>query len=145
MAGYDMVFQVDVAADRDTVRDALTTEKGINGWWTDKAKVPTGVGGTLEATFPGMPQPFDLELVAADNGRVEWLSRSFPPPWAGTRVIWEFRDNPEQPGTRVVMRHVDWAPDSPMLGIVTVGWGQIFANLKGYVESGKPQPFFVNP
>jgi hypothetical protein len=39
---------------------------------------------------------------------------------------------------------VDWTPDNPMIGMVTVGWGQILANLKGYVETGTPQPFFTN-
>jgi uncharacterized protein YndB with AHSA1/START domain len=145
VAGYEMVFQLDVAADRRTVHDALTTEAGINGWWTDRAVVPTTVGSTLEVTFPGMPMPFDLELVASDADRVEWLSKAFPPPWAGTRMVWRLEDNPEaHGGTRIHMRHVDWTPDNPMLGIVTVGWGQIFANLKAYVESGKPQPFFTN-
>ena len=64
---------------------------------------------------------------------------------AGYDMIFQLDVAPEGPGTRVVMRHVDWTPDNPILGIVTVGWGQIFANLKGYVETGKPQPFFVNP
>lgn len=144
MAGYEMIFQLDAAADRQTVLDALTTERGIKGWWTDSATVPQQVGGTLEMTFPGMPMPFDFTLTKANHERVEWVSKSFPPPWAGTRVLWRLEDNPEGPGTRIHMRHVDWAPGNPMLGIVTVGWGQIFANLKGYIETGKPQPFFVN-
>ena len=144
MAGYEMIFQVDATADRDAVVEALTTEAGINGWWTNRAAVPSRVGEVLELTFPGMPLPFDLELTASSADRVEWKGRSFPPPWAGTRVIWSLADNPEGPGTRIVMRHTDWKPDDPILGVVTVGWGQILGHLKGYVESGNPQPFFVN-
>ncbi|HXA29090.1 MAG TPA: SRPBCC domain-containing protein [Candidatus Angelobacter sp.] len=144
MAGFEMVFMVDVNADRAKVRDALTTEQGINGWWTDRASVPSAVGSTLEFTFPGMPRPFDFTLAESSADRVEWVSKGFPPPWAGTRVVWTLEDNPEGPGTRIHMRHVDWTPDNPILGMVTVGWGQMFANLKGYVETGRPQPFFVN-
>jgi uncharacterized protein YndB with AHSA1/START domain len=139
-----MVFQVDAdAKPRDAVK-ALTTKDGITGWWTDLAKVPTKIGGTLELTFPGMPMPFDLELVDRSDERVEWLSKSFPPPWAGTRMVWEISENPDGSGTRLVMQHTGWTDDNPMIGIVTVGWGQIFANLKRYLETGSPDPFFNN-
>jgi uncharacterized protein YndB with AHSA1/START domain len=141
---YTMIFQVDADAKRPDAVKALTTKAGINGWWTDTAKVPSRVGGTLELTFPGMPMPFDFELVDRGDDRVEWLSKSFPPPWAGTRMTWELSDNPEGPGTRIVLRHSGWTEDNPMVGIVTVGWGQMFANLRRYVESGTPDPFFRN-
>ena len=141
---HTMIFQVDVDAKRSAAVDALTTEDGIKGWWTDQAKVPTKIGSTLEMTFPGMPMPFDLELVESNDDRVEWLSKSFPPPWAGTRMTWELTDNPDADGTRIVLRHSGWTEGNPMVGMVTVGWGQIFANLKSYVETGKPDPFFRN-
>jgi hypothetical protein len=89
-----------------------------------------------------MPRPFDFELAESDRDRIAWVSKGFPPPWAGTRVVWMLGDNPEGPGTRIDMRHSGWEPDNPMLGIVTVGWGQILGHLKGYLESGTPQPFF---
>lgn len=102
------------------------------------------MGETLEFTFPGMPRPFDMELVERSDTRVVWRSRSFPPPWAGTRVTWQLGDNPEGPGTRVDMRHGGWEADSEVIGIVTVGWGQILGNFKRYLESRGPQPFFRN-
>jgi uncharacterized protein YndB with AHSA1/START domain len=141
---HSMVFQVDVAAKRSAAVKALTTKSGINGWWTDVAKVPFTIGGTIELTFPGMPRAFDFELVDRSDDRVEWLSKSFPPPWAGTRMTWRISDNPDGPGTRIVLRHDGWTDDNPAIGIVTVGWGQMFANLKRYVESGTPDPFFHN-
>ena len=42
------------------------------------------------------------------------------------------------------MRHTGWEQDDPMIGIVTVGWGQILGRLKGYLETRVPQPFFTN-
>jgi uncharacterized protein YndB with AHSA1/START domain len=144
MGDHQMIFRIDVDAPRDRALEALTTESGINGWWTDRATVPSNVGATLELTFPGMPQPFDLELTGRSDTRVAWRSRSFPPPWAGTEVVWELADNPEGPGTRIDMRHTGWQPGNPIIGIVTVGWGQILGHLKGYLESGTPQPFFKN-
>jgi len=144
MGDYEMIFRVDVDAPRDAALAALTTESGIKGWWTDRASVPDTVGAILEFSFPDMPQPFDMELVERSDSRVGWRSRSFPPPWAGTLVAWELADNPEGPGTRIDMRHGGWDRDNPMIGIVTVGWGQMLGHLKGFLESGRPQPFFTN-
>jgi uncharacterized protein YndB with AHSA1/START domain len=141
---YDMIFQVDVNAPRADALAALTTEAGINGWWTDRAKVPSSIGDTLDFSFPGMPQPFDMELMERDDAHVVWRSKTFPPPWAGTRVVWSLSDNPEGAGTRIDMRHTGWEEGSPMIGIVTVGWGQILGHLKGYLETREPQPFFTN-
>ncbi len=144
MGDYEMVFQVDVEADREGALAALTTEAGINGWWTDRARVSNRAGDTLEFSFPGMPKPFGMELVHTGPDGVAWQSTGFPPPWAGTRVVWRLSDNPDGPGTRIDMRHGGWEPDNPAIGLVTVGWGQILGHLKRYLATGTPDPFFRN-
>ncbi|MGI8824289.1 MAG: hypothetical protein ACR2JC_01335 [Chloroflexota bacterium] len=60
----DIVMQVDSAANRENVRNALTTLPGITGWWTDQAEVPVGTGGVLKPAFAEAPLPFDLEVRA---------------------------------------------------------------------------------
>lgn len=144
MSSHEMIFQLDVSAPRAKVVEAITTQQGINGWWTDTAKVPAAVGSTMEFTFPGMPQAFDMRLAGKDDDHVEWEAGSFPPPWAGTRVIWELSDRLGEPGTSIVMRHAGWNLPNPAVGAVTVGWGQIFAKLRDYLETGEPSPFFIN-
>jgi hypothetical protein len=139
-----MRYQLDVGADPGTVRHALTTETGINGWWTDRADVPEAAGESLELTFPDVPQPFDLELVESSPERVVWRAGSFPPWWQGTTVRWEIADNPDGDGSRVVMTHAGFDPDNPTVGIVTMGWGEILPRLRAFAESGDPQPYFTN-
>jgi uncharacterized protein YndB with AHSA1/START domain len=143
MAAHDIVFQMDLDADRDRVVSALTTEAGINGWWTDRALVPASVGGVLELTFPGVPLPFRLELMERGDRRIAWATRDFPPPWAGTSVDWELTDR-DGPGTRIDFSHRNWDRANPTIGTVTFGWGQILVRLKAYAETGQAQPFFVN-
>ena len=144
MGDHFMRYQLDVGADRETVHRALTTEAGVNGWWTDRAVVPGTVGDRLELTFPDVPQPFELELASSSEDRVEWRAGSFPPWWQGTAVRWELGDNPDGDGTRVVMTHAGFDPDNPVVGIVTMGWGEILAHLRGFAEDGRPQPYFTN-
>lgn len=139
-----MIFRVDVDAPQEAALAALTTEQGIKGWWTDRATVPGELGSTLLFSFPGMPQPFDMHLRDRSDRRVAWQAGEFPPPWAGTEVVWELGANPDGPGTRIDMRHGGWERDNPQIGYVTVGWGQILGHLKRYLESGTPQPYFTN-
>jgi hypothetical protein len=77
MGDHFMRYQLDVAADRDAVQRALTTEGGVNGWWTNRATMPEAPGGRLELTFPHVPRPFDLELAEASPAHVVWLAGSF--------------------------------------------------------------------
>src|ERR1041385_6537850 len=113
MGDYEMIFQVDVHAGAAATLAARTREARHNGWWTDRASVPTAVGSTLEFTFPGMPRPFDMELTERTDNRVVWRSKGFPPPWAGTEVVWQLGDHPEGGGTRIDMRHAGWDRDNP--------------------------------
>jgi uncharacterized protein YndB with AHSA1/START domain len=144
MGDHFMRYQLDVAADPPTVQRALTTEEGVRGWWTDTAKVPQTPGEHLELTFPTVPEPFDLELAEASEGSVVWRAGSFPPFWEGTTVSWEVGDNPQGPGTRVMMTHSGFDPDHPIVPMVTMGWGEILPRLRSYAQTGEPDPFFVN-
>ena len=84
------------------------------------------------------------ELASSSVDRVEWWAGSFPHWCQGTAVRWELGDNPDGDGTRVVMTHAGFDPDNPVVGIVTMGWGEILAHLRGFAEDGRPQPYFTN-
>jgi hypothetical protein len=53
-------------------------------------------------------------------------------------------DNPEGEGTRIVMTHAGWDPDNDAVGRVTQGWGAILSHLRGFAETGRPDPYFKN-
>jgi uncharacterized protein YndB with AHSA1/START domain len=144
MPTRDVVFEFDVDADRIQVVDALTTVKGIEGWWTDKAVVPRSVGEVLLLTFPGATKPFELELTESSDQQIVWATKGFPPNWEGTRMVWKLASNPDGPGTRIDFGHVDWDLDDPGVGHVAYTWGQLMVRLKQYVETGKAEPFFVS-
>jgi hypothetical protein len=141
MGDYHILMQFDIDADRSTVHDALTTQAGIASWWSKRTEGPTD--GRLLVSFPDVPQPFEFMVGGGDDGRVEWVTGGFPPWWAGTTVRWDLADDPEHPGgTRLLFSHRDYDPDNPVIPIVTPAWAQIILRLKGYAESGRPQPFF---
>jgi uncharacterized protein YndB with AHSA1/START domain len=139
----DIVLQVDSSANRAAVREALTTEPGITGWWTDQAEVPDGTGGLLKPSFVDAPRPFDLRVAEANDERVVWQPQSFPPNWVGTEITFELADNPDAPGTRVLFTHAGFKVGDPGMPPVAYTWAQTLARLKAYTETGKSQPYFV--
>jgi hypothetical protein len=128
-----------IDADRETVRDAVTTEAGVRSWCSTRAEGPRD--GRLHVAFPDVPQPFEF-TVTGDGDRIEWVTGGFPPWWAGTTIRFDFSDNPDGPGTRLLFSHRDYEPDNPVIPIVTPAWAQILLRLKSHAETGKPAPFF---
>jgi hypothetical protein len=137
---YHILMQFDVDADRAALRNALATHDGIRSWWSTRTDGPTD--GELRVSFPDVPQPFELSVAADGGDRIEWVTGAFPPWWAGTTIRFELGYNPEGPGTRLQFSHREYEPDNPVIPIVTPAWAQILLRLKGYAETGKPQPFF---
>ena len=133
----DIVFQVDIEAERAAVTRAIASEEGIRGWWTEAAEVPSGVGEVMRLGFAMAPMPFELRTDEASEERVRWASvGAFPPHWADTEIRWELADNPDGPGTRVLFRHAGWPSDDGMFGMTAYTWGQLMASLKAYAETG---------
>ncbi len=139
MDDYAIQMQFDIAADDPTLRRALTTTDGIRSWWSIRSDLSDG---HLEVSFPDVPQPFEFAARETPGGIVEWVTGGFPPWWAGTTVSWALAANPDGPGTRLSFRHGGYAADNPVIPIVTPAWAQIVLRLKGYAESGTPNPFF---
>lgn len=137
----EITFQTDIDADRTTVHEALNSHDGLAGWWT------TGVnreGEVLLLDFPEIPEPFRLRRDRPDKEEIVWTSvGAFPPHWSGTVITWRLSDAPGGTGTRVEFRHGGFADDDPGLAHTADTWGQLMDRLKGYAESGAPQPFFT--
>ena len=135
---YHISMQFDIAAQPDAVRTAIETRDGIAAWWSTQVELGDG---QLRVRFPDVDQPFEFDVRGGPD-RIEWVTGGFPPWWAGTTVRWDVAPNPESPGTRLHFSHRDYAPDNPVIPIVTPAWAQIALRLKAFAETGVRQPFF---
>jgi hypothetical protein len=138
MGDYAIRMQFDIDADDTTVRRAFHTEDGIRGWWSKRATLD---GEELRVSFPDVPQPFEFAARGADGG-VDWVTGRFPPWWVGTTIRLTVGPNPEGAGSRLQFVHGGYDADNPVIPIVTPAWAQILLRLKGFAETGRPQPFF---
>ena len=136
-------MQVDVAADKRAVWDALTTHEGITSWWTTRAEVPQGRGAVLKLRFPDAPITWDLRVdEAQEPERLVWRCVGGPPPWVDTDITFALSPAAQGDGTTVSFDHVGWRETDQTFRIVTFGWGQMLARLKGFLDGGKPLPYF---
>jgi uncharacterized protein YndB with AHSA1/START domain len=136
-----IVFELEVDAPARQVADALTTERGIAGWWTDDVSLPGGVGATMTLGFPIAPLPFHLTVDQADEQHVVWSSvGEFPPHWAGTTVAWTLE--PAGDSTTVHFAHDGWVSDEGPFGSSALTWGRLMDTLKRFAETGTSAPLF---
>jgi hypothetical protein len=62
--------------------------------------------------------------------------------WVGTEVVFGLEASEAGDGTTIRFDHVGWRDTDHMFRVVTFGWGQMLARLKGFADTGKPMPYF---
>ena len=136
-----IVFELGIDAPVRKVAEALTTQAGIAGWWTNDVTLPGGPGAIMTLGFPIAPLPFRLRVDEAGERRVAWSSvGEFPPHWAGTQVAWTL--SPDGPATTVHFAHDGWASDDGPFGTSALTWGRLMDTLKRFAETGAAAPLF---
>jgi uncharacterized protein YndB with AHSA1/START domain len=138
----DIAIQIDTTADPAATYTALTTTDGVAGWWTTRNQTSGTVGEVDQMWFPDAPMAWELRVDEAVPGQV--LARHCvggPPQWIGTDVRVALEPNP-QGGTRVLLDHTGFTQVDEMFRVVTLGWAQMLLQLKQYLDSSQPAPFF---
>lgn len=137
MPGNDIVFQLPIDADLETVRAAVVDANGVRGWWTADATMD---GDRPVLVFPGADAPYDFAVTENDPGRVAWAAADHPPNWRGTTISYDLA--PGDGGTTMLsFRHGEFADDDAR-GMIGFAWAQILTRLKAYAETGEARPFF---
>jgi uncharacterized protein YndB with AHSA1/START domain len=141
--GCDIVLALEIEADPKVVYDAIATQEGEASFWTSKNDARPEAGAVAEFRFPEVPVGARMRIDELSEGRrVAWTCLGDFPNWGGTRVIWELEGADGK--THLGFRHEGWPDDHPEheRGSVTWVWAMVTARLKGYAETGTPQPFF---
>jgi uncharacterized protein YndB with AHSA1/START domain len=137
-----IVFETTINATAKEIVDALDTERGIAGWWTEQVEFAGGPGSVMTVGFPGRaPLPFELRVEQVTEQQVRWASvGQFPPHWVGTEVTWTL--TPVDGGTLVYFSHDGWANDGGPFPSSALTWGLLMESLRSYVEAGTGAPLY---
>ena len=140
-----IVFEATIGATPQQIVDALDTERGIAGWWTEEVEFAGGPGSVMRVGFPGRaPQPFELRVERATEQLVHWTSvGQFPPHWVGTEVTWTLTS--VDGGTLVHFSHDGWADDGGPFPSSALTWGLLMESLRSFVETGAGTPLYRKP
>ena len=136
-----------VEANHADVYAALTTPRGLRGWWTQDCDVATEAGGTIHFRFGRNHK--DMRIERLEPGReVRWLCTGAhiaaaqikrKDEWVGTQLV--FRLTPEGEGrTRIDFEHVGLVPDLECYDLCRNGWRYYLGSLQQFVETGRGTP-----
>jgi uncharacterized protein YndB with AHSA1/START domain len=132
-----------------TAFDALTTQSGIEGWWTRTCEVGAGLGAAVTVRFGKTYKVMRIER--ADPGReVRWrcVESYLSVPGVIDRAgEWQdhiivFRLHEPSPGQSVLdFEHIGLDPTVQCYDVCSAGWEQFLASFKAYTETGRGHPF----
>jgi uncharacterized protein YndB with AHSA1/START domain len=144
-------MELTVAAPMQSVYIALTTEKGLRGWWTEHADVATEVGGTHRLRFPDAEFEVQMEIVELSPfHRVHWRCIACRHPassgwsdladWLETELVFVIRPAPDGE-TDLHVAHQGMGPSKESLERTSQGWQHYLErSLRDYVEDGEGDP-----
>jgi uncharacterized protein YndB with AHSA1/START domain len=123
------------------VFEALTTVRGLAGWWSPAAGDGSGAGDVLRLDHQG-EATLVLDVEAAEQpGLVGWRVRSYSlnPEWAGTEITFRLEPGPDG-GAVLAFRHDGLVPELECFDRCSRGWDYFLPSLRDYVETGAGRP-----
>ncbi|HVH64183.1 MAG TPA: SRPBCC domain-containing protein [Candidatus Dormibacteraeota bacterium] len=142
MAG-PLMHLVSIEGDANKIYEALSTAKGLAGFWTPDSHAEPKVGSIARFGFHGPVLELKIEELTPGK-RVRWSTHGGFDAWKGTTVVWEIE--PGKNGTHdVLFSHEGWPDQLPAKDLASVNytWGRVVGRLKDYVETGKPAPYLA--
>ena len=136
----DLHHEIPINAPARDVWDAITTQQGLSGWWTQDSVVePLRVGSVVELGFDKRALVLRLRLdEATPLKRMVWYCTGGDDEWKGTRLIWTIL---EQDGvTTLHLLHGYWRSHSSKYAKSNTIWGELMHRLKDYIEGRHPGP-----
>lgn len=137
-----------VKANPAIVYAALTTTKGIRGWWTQDCEVAEVVGGNINLRFGGTHKEMRIEKLEPNQEvrwrctaayiNLDWLTHKDE--WVGTEIL--FRLTPDGQGhTRLDFDHIGLVPDFECYDLCNNGWTFFLNSLQQFAETGEGEPY----
>ncbi len=139
----EILHKITIAAPAATVYTALTEQRGLAGWWTEKVQAEPRIGAVCRFRFDGDTGP-DMDVVELEgNKRVRWrcVAHSNDPKheWLGTEVFFDL--DPQSAATILRFSHRGWLEGSDFLRYCSLKWATYLIGLKRLLEAGEGTPY----
>ena len=134
----DIVHNVIIKTTPDHLYEAITTQKGLAGWWTPQTKAEPTIGTLNEFRFIGTILKFRIDALEPTR-HIAWSSVQVPPDWEGTQVLFDI--TPEDNTANLRFSHIGFASTGGSFGITSYSWAQYLRSIKLLLETGEGEPF----
>lgn len=121
------------------VYEALTTKKGIQGWWTPDTVIEPEIGSVSEFIFG---ERYHNKMKITDlqpYKRITWLCLEGDREWIGTDFVFDLEE--KQGKTLLRFGQNNWKEQTDFYAHCNFQWGQYMISLKNYCETGIGKPF----
>ena len=131
---------VPIAAPPTRVYEAISTTRGLAGWWTTDVSGSAQPGGVIAFGFTGEFDP-EMRVTGLQPGeRVTWELAGGHPNWDGSSFEYELQPS----GTGTLLRfwqHYGRQLSDDDYGIYNYNWGYYLESLRLLCETGAGKPF----
>ena len=135
-----IIHAVHIHASPSVVFTALTTAKGLRGWWTREVDAEERQGGIIRFTFGGDFNP-QMEQISLETDRtVRWRCVDGHANWQDNTFTFALTD---RDGETLLMFKQDYAREltDEVYGDYNFNWGYYLSSLKQLCETGAGTPF----
>lgn len=128
-----------IEAPVEKVYEALTTQKGLAGWWTPDTLAKPEVGSILRFAFG--PDYFKEMKVAElkPYSKIKWICLKAFEEWIGTTLTFELELHSK--GAILLFHHDGWKNYTREFASCSFDWALFFRSLKFLCETGKGIPY----
>jgi len=139
----DIIHRIGIKAPLAKVYEAVSTPKGIAGWWSDETTGESRQGGAITSVFHS-PEGKEIgrmvyELVKLEPGKkVQWRFTAGPEEWVGTDLTFDLSRDGDQ--TLIVFGHRNWREAVEFTAHCSMKWATFLLSLRQLLETGKGRP-----
>lgn len=141
MSNNAITHEIVLNANPASVYEAITTQKGLRGWWTDTATTGSKVGEEAEFAFnhKGAVMTFRIDALEPAQ-RLVWTNVRTVNNAGWKDTVITFNLSKVAGGTKIAFCHEGWKDGSASIAVCTGGWQYFLGSLKSYVETGSGTP-----
>ncbi len=130
-------LKIDTAPEK--VYEAITEQKGLSSWWTEKTRAKAAEGALLEFRF-GDEYEARMEILKLEpNKYVGWQCVYGHREWQGTKINFDIQTN--NGATWLMFGHENWNDYTEFFALCNFNWAYYLESLKSYCEKGKGTPY----
>jgi uncharacterized protein YndB with AHSA1/START domain len=134
--------RITIDASREEVLQAITTEKGLQGWYTPSTEGEPVHGQKVKLHFKTKDGPFEWQVSENGSGSsVRWECVAGPGSAPGTAAVFHLVARGEGK-TSVDLDHEGLDESDDKLRVCNTMWGALMLHLKKYVETKRVNPAF---